>query len=155
MKTAGRKAIFVLALLAVLSCSGPTPEEQIRALMEEAQAAAKERDLDALMATVSDAYADADGRNKLGLRSFIAFYFRQHGTIYVLYQERELVLQGADSARLRANVGLAGQPFGSGVDLTRIQADLLAISVTLRREDGEWKVASADWKRASISDFVN
>ena len=28
------------------------------------------------------------------------------------------------------------------------------ISVTLRREGGEWKIASADWQRASISDFV-
>ncbi len=154
MKVTGKRAFAALMLLAALSCSEPTPEEQIRGLLQSAKAAADERDLDALMATVSHAYADPDGRDKLGLRSLIAFYFRQHGTIHVLYQEKELVLTGAESARLRANVALAGQPFGSGVDLTRIQADLLAISVTLRREGGEWKIASADWQRASISDFV-
>jgi hypothetical protein len=123
-------------------------------MTENAREAAEQGDLDGLMRTVADGYADAGGRDRNALRGLLAFYLRQHGRIHVLFREKALELQGPDDAHVRAAVALAGQPIGSGIDLRQIQADLLRVDLTLRREDGEWKVIAASWEPAGAADFL-
>jgi hypothetical protein len=144
----------LVALLAVAGCSVSTPEDEVRAVMEQVVDAAESQDVAALMEHVSDGYADGGGRDKAGLRGLVAFYLRQHGAVHVLYREQEVALSSPDAARARAAVALAGQPIGSGIDLTKMQADLYRVRMELSRTGGDWRITSAEWEPAGLADFI-
>lgn len=146
---------MALVLVLLPACPGaPSPEQQIRALMQRAERAAEDGDLDGLMAVVSPDYRDDDGRDRAALRGIVAFYLRQTEELHVLYQEKRLDLDGPDDGTVEAVVALASRPLGSGLDLREISADLLRVRVRLERRDGEFALVGATWEPATIADFV-
>ena len=155
MKPSRALPVITLLLLTLTACSdAPSPEEQIRVVMQRAERAVEDGDLNALMKLVSDDYEDAAGRDKKTLRGIVAFYMRQNDKLHVFYQEKKLVLADPDRGDVTAVVALAGQPLGRGLDLSTISADLLRVYVTFERQSGDFKVVHAEWDGARLTDFV-
>jgi hypothetical protein len=63
----------------------------------------------------------------------------------------EIEILASDLARLRATVGMLGREAGaeSSWDLA---GDVYEFDVTLAREEGEWLVTRAAWRRGGLTD---
>jgi len=147
--------LLVLSVLPLGGCQDPrSPQQRIRAVMQQAERAVEHGDLDGLMELVAPDYRDAAGRDRNALRGLVALYLRQNRQLWVVYQEKSLTLDGPDRGEVDAVVALAARPPGSGLDLRRASADLLRVRVTLERRDGDFVVVEADWDEATLADFA-
>jgi hypothetical protein len=156
-----RRAIFLAALGAVsllplVSCSPQkdSPDAQVRALFARAETAAEQKDLAALRPMLSDKYADGEGRDKKAIEAVLRFYFLRNQAIHLFTRIQSIEFPEASRARAVVLVAMAGGPIKNGQELERLHADLNRFVITLAREDGEWKVIGAEWRRAEPGDFL-
>lgn len=149
--------IWVCALaLAASACGGDpgTPEARIRALLSDAEAAAEAKDAGALKERMSDRYADDRGQDRQAVMGLVTFYFMRHQTIHLLTRVDTIEIADDGSARAGVFVAMAGTPILGVDDLARLRADLYRFEFALAEEDGDWRVTSADWRRAESGDFL-
>lgn len=148
--------VLVAALALVLSACGgeeQTPEARIEALIAEGEQAAESRDVPALGALVSDHYQDPRGYDRRTVLRIAQGLFLRNQSIHVLTVVRDLRVAG-DTASVRVLAAMAGRPIESVEALVNVRADLMRFDLELAREDGDWLVRSADWRRAELSDFL-
>lgn len=143
-----------LALAAGAACGGsePSPEARVRAALAAAEAAAEARDLGALMAHVSSAYADARGNDVRDVRRLLAGHLLANRSIHLLVRVDAVALPAPDRARVGAWVAMAGRPLPERPDadaLRALRADVLRFELELVLEDGDWRVVAADWRRVA------
>lgn len=157
-RPARRGAIVALlaALLLCAACSSPrtSQEEQVRALIRNAAAAAERKDLGALRELVSERYADDQGQNKRGVEGLLRLQFLRNQSVHLYTRIQSVTLPMPDRARAAVLVAMAGVPIASEADLPALRADLHRFELDLQREDGAWRVARATWYRAELADFV-
>jgi hypothetical protein len=148
-----RRAIATLVLAASLAgCSpSPSPEDEIREVVAEAERAAEARDALALRDLVADDYRDGRGNGAEEIRRYAHGYLLAHQSVHLLVRIDEIELKAADVARLRATVGMAGRETNSG-SAWDLAADVYEFDVTLVREDGDWRVSRADWRRGGLAE---
>jgi hypothetical protein len=135
-----------IALVLVLPGCGreASPEEEIRAVVGEAEQAAEARDAFALRALVADDYRDARGNGAEDVRRYVHGYLLAHQSVHLLVRIDDIAFPATDLARLRATVGMAGRE-AAGASAWDLAADVYEFDVTLARADGGWKVIRADW----------
>lgn len=139
-------AVWTLGLW-LAGCGGTgTPEDEIRAFVSKAEESAEARDASALVGLVAPDYRDGSGRDAEEIRRFVRGYLLMHQSIRLLTRIEEIDLKGPDVARLRVVVGMLGRESDveSAWDLA---ADVYEFDVTLARENGDWRVTRADWRR--------
>lgn len=126
---------------------GPSPEDEIRTFVLEAERAAEARDAFALRALVADDYRDGRGNGAEEIRRYVHGYLLAHQSVHLLVRIEEIELPANDLARLRATVAMVGQEAdtASAWDLA---ADVYEFDVNLAREGGDWRVIRADWRPA-------
>ncbi|MGD8309733.1 MAG: hypothetical protein PVG98_09835 [Chromatiales bacterium] len=154
---AGRGAVFaaagILGLAVALApgCGGPVPsaEEEIRALIGEAELAAEDRDLSALGEMVSPAYRDAARRDRRELVRLAALYLLRNESIHLLVRVRDIRVDPAGRGEAELYLAAAGRPISDLEALVPLRADLYRVDLVLRRgEDDAWQVTGARWERA-------
>jgi hypothetical protein len=133
-----------LLLAGLFGCGGPTgPEEQVRAVIEEAEQAAEARSIGRLAKLVSDDYDD--GRfQRDELLTWVRAWLIAHQSVNLVVRVDELELMGLELARVRATVGLLGREAGESFELAM---DIREFDVTLALEGSQWRVIRADWER--------
>lgn len=139
------------------ACGGgqSTPEDEVRTLFREAEAAAAVKDVAALRGVIADDYADEEGRDKRAIDGLIRFYMLRHQGIHVLTQVKALTFPEPLKAQAVILVATAGTPIGGAEELERIQANLHRFDVdVVRQGKAGWKVTRAVWRHAAISDFL-
>jgi hypothetical protein len=135
--------LLVLALLA--GCADDTsPEQQVRSVIESLELAVEERDVGDLMAHISPNYRDAQGQDRAAASRYARGYFVANQSIHLLTRIQSLEFPAPDEARVKLQVGMAGQGGEPGV--AGLNADLYDFDLALILEDGEWKVSYADWR---------
>jgi len=145
-----RHSILLVSALAVASCGGDTsPEEQVRAVVAEAEAAAEARDASALLDLIADDYRDGRGNGAEVIRRYVRGYLIAHQSVHLLVRIEEVELQATDVARLRATVAMVGRE-AERTAAWDLADDVQEFDVTLAREDGEWRVTRADWGTAFV-----
>lgn len=143
-----RQSILVLSALALAACGGDiSPEEEVRAVVAEAEMAAEARDTSALFDLVADDYRDGRGNGAAEIRRYVYGYLVAHQSVHLLVRIDELELVATDLARLSATVAMVGRE-AEGASAWDLAADIHELDVTLAREDGEWRVTRADWRAA-------
>ncbi|NIO00717.1 MAG: hypothetical protein GTO42_01040 [Candidatus Latescibacteria bacterium] len=147
---------FIFSLLWHLSCSDRgSPEDEIRSWLEKASKAAEERDLRTLRDLVSDNYSDDEGRDKKLIQGILTYHLLHNRSIHLLKKVKTIKIVDPNSAELAVAVALAGQPIGSGMDLTHLQADMLRFNFMLHKGNGDdWQVIAAKWISVDISEFM-
>ncbi|MGH8723135.1 MAG: hypothetical protein ACREU4_14190 [Burkholderiales bacterium] len=131
-------------LVACAGC-GPagTPEDEIRALVDEAEVAAEARDAPELRALVADDYQDAAGREASDVRNLLHAWLVAHPSVNLLTRIDSIELEGTGQARVRVTVGLLGREAKGDSDWD-LAADLERLDIRLARGDGgEWRAISA------------
>ena len=154
MRRAAPALLLVLALLGA-ACAGPeTPEQEIRAMLARAEAAAEARDVGDVAAFVSAAYRDDAGRDRQAVRGILAYTFMRNPRVHLLTAVPEVSVPSERQASARVLVAMAGHPIEAAEALAGLRADLYRFDLRLAREDDEWRVVSAAWERAEPEDFL-
>ncbi len=150
-------ASILLALLLPLlvSCSSErdTPETQVRALLKRGETAAAKKEIGVLRQMISDKYADSQGQDKKAVEAILRYYFLRNETIYLFTRVQSIGFPEPARAEAVVLVAMAGQPMAGAEDVARLRADLHRFEITLVREDRDWKVVRAEWRRAEPGDF--
>jgi len=151
----GLLAVVLLCSLPGCGSEPPSPEQQLRALIGEAETAVESRDLAAAMALVDPQYRDDRQRDWRQLRALLAGYFFRHPSIYVISQVDRIEVPQPDQARAVVFAGLAGSAQEAESPLAGWRANLLRLELQFSRPDGEdWRLASASWRPATREDFT-
>lgn len=131
-------------MLAALAGCGPsgTPEDEIRALVDEAESAAEARDASELRGLVADDYRDPDGRDAPEIRAFLHGWLVAHPSVNLLTRIDSIELEGKELARVRVTVGMLGREAKGDSDWD-LAAEVERLDVRLAREDGKWRVIGA------------
>jgi len=153
MRISRKLAIFVLVALVALGAfvairalrKGPTDEEQIRAIFDEAARAVEEKRPGDAMAGVSERF-QGEGMGHRELKQFITFQALRGSWNAVLPVAARVQVSG-DQAEAEVDAVLVRGGKGEGV-AARLPAagDSWRIDATLTREKDGWKVVSARWR---------
>jgi hypothetical protein len=146
---AGRGApLAALLVLGALlgGCGEPdSPEAQVRAVVQEAEDAAEARDASRLFDLIAPDYRDPRGFGADELRRYLHGWLIAHQSVRLLTRVESIEFPAEDLARLSVTVGMVGREAGS--EAWDLAADVYDFDVTLAREDGEWRVIRAEWRR--------
>jgi hypothetical protein len=144
-----RRAVAAAMLAASLTgCSpSPSPEDEIRKVVAEAERAAEARDAFALRELVANDYRDGRGQDAEDIRRYVHGYLLAHQSVHLLVKVEQIDLPATDLARLRATVAMVGRE-AEAASAWDLAADVYEFDVTLAREDGDWRVTKADWRPA-------
>jgi len=133
-----------IVLAALAGCGTADPEAEVRAWLAAAEVAAEERDTGFFRAAFGAGYRDARGNDRERLVNTIRGYFVANQRIEVISLVDEVVLEGADAARVVLHAGIAGQRAGAalfdGVDSNLYRFELELVN------DGEWRIIGASWR---------
>lgn len=148
-------AVLLVALLGGLSCSAPSPEDQIESRIRQARAAFQHKDVRALRELVATDYSDSRGNDRDGILQLVSFHLSRHRAVHSVYRITEIDLARDGAARSTVLVGLAAERIEDATMLERVDADLLRIEIDwARSETGDWRIASAEWRSADVGEFL-
>ena len=141
-----RVAMWIAAAcccLLLAGCGAPqgTPEEAVRAWVDEGVARAKEKDRRGLMRMISPDYADARGNNRDAIEDLFRLYFLRAGDIALLTRIESLEIYGDTAAELLMTVGMAGRSDG----VLGFSADAYRFEMELERDGDDWILIGARW----------
>ena len=139
------KHYLILSLIctALAGCGGSSggPEEQLRAWVDMAEAAAEERDRGSLLDLISKNYADGRGNDHASVGQMLRIYFLRQQSVALLTTIDEIALSGETAAILRLTVGMAG----TNNSALGISADAYNFELELQADDDEWLLIGARW----------
>lgn len=137
---------LMLATLVVvsLSCADkPSPEAQIRKVLDEGAAALEAQDAARAAETLSDGYKDPAGQTKDKLKG-IAFFALQRGPVLLSMQAVDIKVDGAKAVVTMKVLAIQGRAVvKSAKDLLPSNARSFDITIAMVNDDG-WQIASID-----------
>lgn len=151
---------FWILLLTVVSFTGAcspergSPEAQVRALLAQGEAAAEKKESVVLRKMISEKYSDSQGQDKKTVEGILRYYFLRNESIHLFTRVQQITISQSEIAQAIVMVAIASQPIVNAKELERLRADLHRFEITLARENGEWKVIRAEWRRAEFADFL-
>lgn len=137
--------IFALAVLAACGDAG-SPEQQVRAVIDQMELAAENRDVSELTGHLSADYSDSSGRGAGELARYVRGYFIANQSIHLLTRIEQLEFPIEGEARAQVLVGMVGRE-AAATSQWDLAADLHTFNIALRREEGAWKVVFASIMR--------
>jgi hypothetical protein len=143
--------IFILFILVIVlaSCSDPegSIEEQIVALVADAELAAESRSIDFFDEHLDAQYQDVQGNSRRDLlRTLTGYFFRNH-SIYLVTRTREVTVHD-DEVRALVFVGMAGSPDTGLEQLAGMHGDLYRLDLSFSTGT-PYKLRSASWRRVA------
>lgn len=134
------RALILMPFIALAGCgSSDSPEQQVRAVVEQMEIAAENRDVGGLAEHLSEDYRDANGMGAEEAARYARGYFIANQSIHLLTRIEELTFPTEGEARARLLVGMVGRDAGA-TDRWDLASELQTFKIALRREDDEWKV---------------
>ncbi len=129
------------------------PEAEIRAFVAGAEAAAEERNMSALRALIAKDYADAQGYDRKTIENMMRLHVLRNRSLHVLTRIDSIQFLEPERALVVVMAALAGQSVTRIDELVNLDADLFRFELELARNNGDWQVRHAGWKRAQLADF--
>ncbi len=147
------QCLFIFLISAVLfSCSSPSDPEQIAsAFIDDAATAFEDRNARALRNLISSDYVDTQNRTGDRVASIGSVYIMRSKSIY-LFTELESAVRSGDQVMATVLGAFAARPVESRSLLPQVNADLYWFEITLKEENGEWKLISSSWRQAMLDD---
>lgn len=134
--------LFILIALALLAACGDnkSPEQQVRAVIEQMELAAENRDVGDLTAHLAEDYRDSNGLGPAEVARYLQGYFIANQSIHLLTRIEEISFPVDGEARAQVLVGMLGRE-AAAANSWDLAADLHTFKIALRREDDAWKVS--------------
>lgn len=155
LRLAGLVGVCCLAM--ALACGGDpqSPEEQVRAVIEEIERAAEAGDVSAFRAVISESYQDEHGFDKRDLIAYVTFHVMRHTQRRFFARVRSIEIRDNGRAEVVAIAAISGRDVSGLEELATLNADVYKVDVDLDDEgDGEWRVVWAQWKRTAPTDLL-
>ena len=152
----GRAALAAL-LLALSACGGPddTPEQQVRQLIDAMEHAVESGSVESAAELLHTEYSDSWHPDRRAAVRSLFGYLRRHDNIHLFTVIQSITVTPAqDTADAVVYVGMGGTPVESLETLIAVKADLYRFDVRLAAVDGDWRVRSARWARATEAAFT-
>ncbi len=146
------------ALLTLTACTvePDSAEARLLALIDQAEVAAETGDFSELRQLISQRYSDDSGRDRAALTGILRFYLLRNRSIHLLTRVQTLSLPAPDVAQASLLIAMAGRPMASAEEAADFRADAYHLEIEFSSQgDGIWKVSSARWRRAKLSDLFN
>lgn len=129
-----------MTLAALVACGDKnSPEQQVRAVIEQMEQAAENRDVGDLKAHLSEEYRDTHGMGAEAAMRYVRGYFIANQSIHLLTRIEDLTFPTDGEARAQVLVGMLGRDAAAS-DEWDLAAEVHTFKIALRREDDEWKV---------------
>jgi ketosteroid isomerase-like protein len=134
-------ALYATAIALLLAaCAGEGPEAELRATLAAMEAAVEAKQPGDFVEHVTDDFTSGDGLDRRSLRGVLASQLLGAQTVEVVLGSPEITLHGE-----RATVVVDATVLGGRYLPDR--AERLRITSGWRREGGEWRCYTAEWKR--------
>ncbi len=127
-------ALLAAAWLPACGAKPDSPEAQVRALLQRAEAAAEEKRVKALKKLVSESYSDDRGQDRQAIAGLLTYYFLRNESIHLLTRVRSIEFPEPARSRATVFVAMAGTPIPGIDELVRIRADLYRFDFSLSDE---------------------
>lgn len=133
----------LLCVVVLQGCGGEagTPEEAVKAWVDQGVELAKEKNRRGLVAMISPDYTDARGNDLSAIEDLFRFYFLRADNVKLLTHIEELEVYGDSAAKLVLTVGMAGTNEG----VLGFSADAYRFEMELEREKDDWVLIGARW----------
>jgi hypothetical protein len=138
-----RGAALVLIATGLTGC-GETragPEAEIRAWIDEMQAAAEDERRRDIVARIAEGYTDGRGNSREDVDNTLRGWFFRTDGITLLVDVEDIEIIADTAARVRLMVGMAG----TGVGAFGISADAYRFELELGYTGDDWELLSARW----------
>ena len=146
----------LVALVAISACQRGRagPEAQVRALIQDAIAAAEQKRISDLRAIISEQYRDDQGQDKRSVENLLRLHFLRNERLHLFARVQSITLAPPDRAQAIVLVAMAGVPMASAQDLLGVRADLHRFDIDFTYEDKQWRTVRAAWRRAEAGEFL-
>jgi len=149
---------FLLALLLLLplaGCSGEdvSPEDQVRQVISDFEAAVESGSITDAAPFIGATYKDKYHPNKRAAVRSLFGYMRRHKNVHLFARIQEVeVNESLGTARAVVQVAMTGEPVESEARLIALKADLYRFQLDMRWDEDEdvWGITAAEWKRANL-----
>lgn len=132
----------------------PTDEERILALLQAAARAAGEKKVGEAVEAVSERFS-GEGLDRRGVRQLVAWQVMRGEWVSASVADARVEVAG-DAARAVAILVLARSSRGVRLaDLLPADGSVHRLALRLEREDGQWKVVRARWRRMSVPEALD
>jgi hypothetical protein len=138
---------LIFTTLATAGCGdAQSPEAQVKTVIGAMEAAAEARDVGDLIEHVSSEYRDAYGQGLDEASRYVRGYFIANQQIHLLTRVDAVEFPSDREARATVLVGMVSREADTAAAWS-LAADLYEFDIALVREDGDWKVTYAEWRR--------
>jgi hypothetical protein len=138
---------ITLALLAFSGCGdGDSPEQRVREVIAQMEAAAEARDTGDVTEHLSPDYRDAHGNSLEDVQPLLRGYFIANQSIRLLTRIDELTFPQPGEARATVLVAMVSRE-ADATNAWELAAELNEFEITLLDDDGKWQVSWARWRR--------
>ena len=153
-RTLATTAVVLAGLIVLAGCDKkPDQADELRALLPVWQAQIEHRAVDALMSQVATDYRDRAGRDRAGAKRALERQFRRHQKRHIALSLRSLKAdQGSGVIAVLAAVG--NRPMADFEAMLEAASIIVYIDLSLRRDDGKWRVIAASWRRPTPLDLL-
>jgi hypothetical protein len=140
------KIIFFVAAILASGCHTQTEQDKIQKTVTNIQKAAEEKDAQKILKSLSKTYNDPQGFSYDTVKGLLAGYFFRHQKIHVYIINLDVSAEGA-AGKAAFQAILSGSKTGSVADGVPEALGMYSFDVSLKKEDGDWKVTSARWNK--------
>ena len=141
------RSLALVTFVALAGCgSSDSPEQQVRAVIEQMELAAENRDVGGLAEHLSEDYRDANGMGAEESARYARGFFLANQSIHLLTRIEALDFPTEGEARAQVLVGMLGRD-AAAKDQWDLAGELRTFKIALRREDQEWKVTFLELMR--------
>lgn len=131
---------MIVALAALAACGGAdSPEQQVRAVIDQMEVAAEKRDVGDVTEHLSEDFHGSSGMRPEEVARYLRGYFIANQSIHLLTRVEHLEFPTDGEARAQVVVGMLGRE-AAAADQWDLAADLHTFKIALRREADDWKV---------------
>jgi hypothetical protein len=152
----GLFAFPVLMVFLVLTngCKKASFEDEIKAIVKDAAIAAEAKDMKKVMGLISKDYKDSEGNDRDAVKGILFYHFMRGGDISVFITSIDAEAS-ADSAVAEARAVLVmGKKIREIKDIVPEEAAGYGFTIFFKREDGDWKVRSAEWRNVGLAGLL-
>ena len=141
--------LLLLAVVVMLASCGDaeSPEQQVQKVIEQIDAAVESGDTGKLTQLLSAEYRDATGMSREEAIRTARGYFIANQWVGVMPMIAQIEFPLPDEARVRGHVVTMTGNAEVAARKWDQSAGSYELKLTLRQEDGEWKVSFAQWRR--------
>ena len=148
-------SLIILSCLTGCSDEPELPEQQIRQFITLGEQSAEQRKMSVLKELVSDNYRDERNLDRKGILRLTQAYFMGHQNIHLFTHIKDIHIIKPEQAHVTLFAAMTGTAVDSMDAFISLRARLYLFELSLIKEEGEWKLNRARWRRAQINEMLN